>query len=215
MAVDLHDGPVQKLVNLVLRLEMAEKSLPEGAEGARAEYTALRQFARDILGDLRRFMFELRPASLEEFSLLPVLRQYLQDFRKEYSIEVDLQLQDADWRLGREAELSLFRVIQEALTNVRKHARASRVVIRLGRQDGFVTAEIIDDGRGFDVMAARARATAEKRLGLTSMEDRVHALGGTLAVESSTGGTTVRAFIPVADENMAVTDGTGPRVDRR
>jgi len=198
MAVDLHDGPIQQLVNLVLRLDMAEKALPADAANTRAEFANIRQFARGILQDMRRFMFELRPASLDEFSLLPVLRQYIQDFRTQYSIPVELRLSDSDWSLGRDVEVNLFRIVQEALTNVRKHAKASRVDVALERQDSTVTAIIADDGQGFDVASVRARAQQEKKLGLSSMEDRARALGGGLQVSSRSGQTEVRVTIPLA-----------------
>lgn len=196
MAVDLHDGPIQQLVNVVLRLDMAEKTLPPDAEDARKELAALRQFAKDVLQDMRRFMFELRPASLDEFSLLPVLRQYIQDFRAQYNIPVELQLADADWKLGRDIEINLFRVVQEALTNVRKHAEATQAVVKLSRLEGEVVAEVSDNGRGFDVPRVRARAQADKKLGLASMDDRARAVGGAIELTSSSLGTRVRVRIP-------------------
>ena len=203
MAVDLHDGPIQQLVNLVLRLEMAEKTLPPEAEQTRGELAALRQFARGVLQDMRRFMFELRPASLDEFSLLPVLRQYIQDFRAQYNVPVNLELQDTDWKLGRDIEINLFRIIQEALTNVRKHAKASKVDLALKREGSSVIAEVVDNGRGFDVSGTRARAQQDRKLGLSSMDDRARALGGAVSIESSARGTSVRIAIPVGEEQRA------------
>jgi len=202
VAVYLHDGPIQQLVNLVLRLDMVEKGLPPDANGFRKDLSDLRQFARDVLQDMRRFMFELRPASHDEFSLLPILRQYVQDFRTQYGIPVEIRLDDADWRLGRDVEINLFRVIQEALANVRKHARASRVDLSLNRRGSSVVVEVADDGTGFDVESAQARARSEKRLGLASMDDRTRALGGTLQIESSNRGTRVRATVTVPDPEL-------------
>ncbi|HEX2998666.1 MAG TPA: histidine kinase, partial [Armatimonadota bacterium] len=122
IAGDLHDGPVQQLANLVLRLDMAEKVLPAEAADTRQELVQLRQFAKDTLQDLRRFLFELRPSARDEFSLLPTLRQYCLDFRTRYTIPVELSIEDADWSLESDIAANLFRVIQESLTNVRKHA---------------------------------------------------------------------------------------------
>jgi len=95
IAVDLHDGPIQQLANLILRLDMARKAIPADAEEARAEIASLHQFAKSTLHDMRRFMFELRPSSLDEFSLLPVLRQYVQDYRAQYQIPVEISSQIA------------------------------------------------------------------------------------------------------------------------
>jgi two-component system sensor histidine kinase DegS len=207
MAVDLHDGPIQQLVNLVLRLDMAEKALPADAVETRTEFAALRQFAKNILQDMRRFMFELRPASLDEFSLLPVLRQYIQDFRTQYGIGVEIKLSDSDWSLGRDIEVNLFRIVQEALTNVRKHAKASKVDVVLTRQGSEVTVTVSDNGRGFDVTSVRARAQQEKKLGLASMDDRARALNGKLQIESREGRSEVRVVVPIADQGAAVDHG--------
>ncbi|NLC59324.1 MAG: sensor histidine kinase [Armatimonadetes bacterium] len=207
MAADLHDGPTQQLVNLVLRLDLAEQGLPPEAEETRRELAHLRQYTRDLLQDLRRFMFELRPASLEEFALLPVLRQYLQDYRAQYGIHVDLQLSDGDWNLGRDHEVNLFRIIQEALTNARKHARASRVTVTLCQRQAQVIAEVTDDGRGFDLAAARLRAPLEKRLGLAGMEDRARALGGHLEIHTTEGGTRIRVLVPLEPDGSGAPHG--------
>ena len=147
IAVDLHDGPIQQLANLIHRLDIA-----------RTEMASLHQLAKSTLHDMRLFMFELRPSSLEEFSLLPVLRQYVQDYRAQYHIPVGLHLSDSDWSLGRDIEVNLFRIIQEALTNVRKHANASQVDVILSREDPLVKATVRDNGQGFDVSSTRTRA---------------------------------------------------------
>lgn len=199
IAVDLHDGPIQQLANLILRLDMARKAIPADAEEARAEIASLHQFAKSTLHDMRRFMFELRPSSLEEFSLLPVLRQYVQDYRAQYQIPVEIQLSDSDWSLGRDIEVNLFRIIQEALTNVRKHANASRVDVILSREDPLVKVTVRDNGQGFDVSSTRTRAQHEKRMGLASMEDRARALNGAFRIESRKGHTEVRITVPLVD----------------
>ena len=124
-------------------------------------------------------MFELRPASLRS---LPCCRCCASTAGLPHAIgiHVDLQLSDGDWNLGRDHEVNLFRIIQEALTNARKHARASRVTVTLCQRQAQVIAEVTDDGRGFDLAARALRAPLEKRLGLAGMEDRARALGGHL-----------------------------------
>ena len=207
IAVDLHDGPIQQLANLSLCLDMAQKVIPADAMEARTEMASLHQLAKSTLHDMRRFMFELRPSSLEEFSLLPVLRQYVQDYRAQYHIPVGLHLSDSDWSLGRDIEVNLFRIIQEALTNVRKHANASQVDVTLSRQGPVVKATIRDNGQGFDVITTRTRAQHEKRLGLASMEDRARALNGTLQIESRDGHTEVCITVPLVAQKTTADHG--------
>ena len=168
---------------------MARKAIPADAEEARAEIASLHQFAKSTLHDMRRFMFELRP----------VLRQYVQDYRAQYQIPVEIQLSDSDWSLGRDIEVNLFRIIQEALTNVRKHANASRVDVILSREDPLVKVTVRDNGQGFDVSSTRTRTQHEKRMGLASMEDRARALNGAFRIESRDGHTEVCITVPLVD----------------
>ncbi|MBI3947748.1 MAG: sensor histidine kinase [Armatimonadetes bacterium] len=216
MAADLHDGPVQQVVNLALRLDMLGNMLPSEAETTRQEVAALRQLARDVVQDMRRFMFELRPAALEGFSLVPVLRQYVQDFREQHRVPVELRLQDADWQLSQHVQVNLFRIIQEALTNVRKHANTATLVeLSLERTADAVLVGIADNGPGFDVLTTRRRAQEEKRMGLAGMQDRAYALGGTVRVESSSRGTRVSVVLPIGGNEGAANDGSDSRSDRR
>lgn len=199
IAMDLHDGPLQQLVNMVTRLDMARSNLPPEAEGSREELAQLTQLARVQVADMRRFMFELRPAGKAEFSLVPLLRRYVQDFASHTGIPVEVSLEGDEWSLGEAAEVAVFRIVQESLTNVRKHARASSATVGLRRQGAVAEVEITDNGRGFDVSAARAGAVEKRSLGLASIGDRTAALGGTLTLESRPGQTRVRVIFPVPE----------------
>lgn len=215
LAMELHDGPVQHLANLVLQLEMAEKALPAEAESAREQLVSASHTVREVLQDLRRFMSELRPFGLGEFSLLTALRHYVQDFQEHYHIPIEFDLQDADWNIGRETQIALFRIVQEALTNVRKHSKASQVALSLKRSGDAATVDIVDNGRGFDLDAVRLNAPRERRLGLLVMQERAESLGGSLQVESTDRGTRIRATIPILPDEDGSGHGTDPRVDRR
>ncbi|HEY7016889.1 MAG TPA: sensor histidine kinase, partial [Gaiellaceae bacterium] len=135
---------------------------------------------------------ELRPKVLDDFGLVPALERLTQGFAEQTGIAVDLEAGLVTDRLPREVETAIYRVVQEALTNVVKHARASRVSVLLTRDGGRIKAVIEDDGTGFEA------ASDGDGIGLIGMRERVELLNGTLTVESSaTSGTTVAAEVPV------------------
>jgi signal transduction histidine kinase len=135
---------------------------------------------------------ELRPKVLDDFGLVPALERLAHGFAEETGIEVDLEAGAITERLPREVETAIYRIVQESLTNVVKHAQAGRVSVFLTRTDGRVKAVIEDDGRGFD-----PSATDGGGIGLVGMRERIELLDGTLIVESSaTSGTTVAVEVP-------------------
>jgi hypothetical protein len=155
-----------------------------------------------ILQDIRRLIHDLRPAALDELGLVPALREYVARYQGEQGLEVALALPalspvegpEGDKRLSAPLETALFRVIQEALANVARHAQARRVEVAMTRDRRGVTLRVADDGRGFDPGAPRPGT----HLGLWSMREWVEQLGGQFEVESAPGaGTTVRAVIPL------------------
>ena len=141
---------------------------------------------------MRRLAVELRPSALDDFGLVPAVERLADTFREQSGLQVDLETQLGEERLPSEAETTLYRVIQEALTNVVKHSAAERVSILLQRKNSAVVAVVEDDGTGFDPGDTRVDA-----LGLAGMRERVSLAGGRLQVESSPGaGTTVVAEVP-------------------
>ncbi len=143
--------------------------------------------------DVRRLAVELRPKALDDFGLVPALERLVETFQEQTGIEVIMEPQLGQERLPSEIETALYRIIQEALTNVVKHAQASRVSIVLSRRANTVSAVFEDDGRGFAVDETR-----EDGLGLLGMKERLSLLDGRLQIESSpAGGTTLVAEVPV------------------
>ena len=141
---------------------------------------------------MRRLAVELRPSALDDFGLVPAVERLADTFREQSGLQVDLESQLGEERLPNEVETTVYRVIQEALTNIVKHADAGRVSILLQRKNSSVVAVVEDDGAGFDPADARADA-----LGLAGMRERVSLAGGRLQVESTPGsGTTVVAEVP-------------------
>jgi signal transduction histidine kinase len=191
LARELHDETGQALTSILLGLKPLEQTA--GSEEARASVASVRALVVSTLQDVRRLAVELRPTALDDFGLVPAVERLTDTFRDQSGLQVDLEAQLGEGRLPNEAETTLYRVIQEALTNIVKHANAGRVSILLQRKSGGVVAVVEDDGVGFDPAATRADA-----LGLAGMRERVALVGGRLQVESASGaGTTLVAEVPV------------------
>jgi signal transduction histidine kinase len=176
--------------SLLLGLRAVEEA--EGDE-RRERLAAVRELAVATLQDVRRLAVELRPKALDDFGLVPALERLVATFTEQTGIRVDLEQTLGSGRLPPGTETALYRITQEALTNVVKHAHATRVSIVLTRKDASATAVIEDDGRGFDPSETR-----DGGFGILGMRERVELLGGRLSVEANSSGTAVVAEVPVA-----------------
>jgi len=191
LARELHDETGQALTSILLGLKPLEQLA--ATEEERAAVTSVRELVVSTLQDVRRLAVELRPTALDDFGLAAALERLAEGFREQTGIEVDIAAQLGDGRLPEEVETTLYRIVQEALTNVIKHAEASRVSILLTRANGAVIAVVEDDGGGFDPAATR-----DGGLGLLGMRERLALLGGTLRIEAGAHhGTTVAAEVPL------------------
>jgi signal transduction histidine kinase len=192
LARELHDETGQALTSILLGLKHVEDaSSPEAARAAAAE---LREQIVETLQNVRRLAVELRPSALDDFGLAAALERLAEAFGEQSGIAVDIQTNLDSQRLVPEVETALYRIVQEALTNVAKHAEATRVSIVVTRRQSSVSVVIEDDGQGFG-----AGGGTGDGLGLVGMKERVGLLGGRLALESTEGaGTTVVAEVPVA-----------------
>jgi two-component system, NarL family, sensor histidine kinase DevS len=191
LARELHDETGQALTSILLGLKPLEQTA--ATDEARAAVASLRELVVSTLQNVRRLAVELRPSALDDFGLVSAVERLADTFRDQSGLQVDLEAQVGDERLPREVETAFYRIIQEALTNIVKHARASRVSILLTYRDGSVAAIVEDDGSGFD-----PSATSDDGLGLVGMRERVGLIGGRLRIESAPGsGTTVRAEVPL------------------
>ena len=197
IAGELHDRVGQTLSALNINLDIALGSLGEAGP------QELRMRLRDSLGlvdgtlsTIENVMAELRPPLLEEYGIGAALAWYGEEFAKRTNIAVkcDDQARGRNRDLGRESAIALFRIAQEALNNVAKHAQATQVDLRIDADADEMTLTISDNGKGFDPVTAEARST---RLGMTTMQERVTAAGGSLELESRPGkGTTLKARVP-------------------
>jgi signal transduction histidine kinase len=204
IAREIHDGFAQAVGFLHLRLKTLEDRLESGSQPPTlAELTDMRVVAKRAYADVRQSILGLRTVVPKELGLIPTLAEYLREFSQQSGIVMELQ--DGDARVTRfspEAEVQLLRVIQEALTNVRKHAAAhhARVTFAFDGDTGRVT--IADDGVGFH---AESRSSDNaRRFGLRIMRERAEGLGGSLEIRSTPGqGTQVVATIPLMTQGCA------------
>jgi signal transduction histidine kinase len=191
LARELHDETGQALTSILLGLK-AIRAAGSDEDAARAE-ADVRELVVQALQDVRRLAVELRPSALDDFGLLAALERLASTFAERSGIPTAVESTLSAERLPPELETVLYRLVQEALTNVVKHSGAERVSVLLTRRDGGVRAVVEDDGRGFSPSDVRADA-----LGLVGMRERLALLGGTLAVESEPGaGTAVVAYVPL------------------
>jgi signal transduction histidine kinase len=137
---------------------------------------------------------------LEKTGLEDAIRDYVEGFTKRSGIPVDLELSPHLGRMTREAELALFRVVQESLTNIQRHSGSPQAKIRIDRSPERVTLEVIDEGHGIPVTGRQKTGTLPPGVGIPSMHERVKQIGGRLEIESTSHGTTVRVIIPIHDE---------------
>ena len=197
IARELHDETAQLLSSILVRLTLLgqARSLEEVGK-AQSELVSLS--SRAVEG-VRRLALELRPPELDDLGLAEALRWYVDDFSARWGVEARLRVTGPIHRLTPTTEMALYRIAQESLTNVARHAGAKQVAVSLERQNGVLTLSVEDDGHGFSVEAAMA--AKERGMGLFGMQERAALLGGTLQLHSELSqGTRVRVEVPVAAE---------------
>ncbi|HEX3785731.1 MAG TPA: sensor histidine kinase [Pseudonocardiaceae bacterium] len=189
---ELHDTVAQGFTSIVTHLEAAEQAMPEDAAIPHRHLDIARRTARDSLGELRRTVHALRPDLLEGATLAQALRRTAQRWSTENTTPAQVRVTGDPVELHPDTEMALLRTAQEALTNIARHARASRVVVTLSYLGDAVTLDIDDDGTGFLPAAVRSDG-----LGLIGMRERITAIGGQLDIETTPGeGTTIAASVP-------------------
>jgi len=194
LARDLHDGVKQHLFGVNLETAAALNLLEADPQAARARLLEARELSRQAQAEMQALLSELRPAGLDERGLVAALADYLASYERREGIEVHWQTA-GDLSLPLTHEEAIFRVVQEALANVARHAQAARVMVELHATPETVTLQVTDDGTGFDPAAIQTGST----MGLQGMRERLTGLGGTLAVEATPGvGTRLTACLPRA-----------------
>jgi two-component system sensor histidine kinase UhpB len=178
LARDLHDEVNQALTAILLRLEALSQSVPEESADELGE---VKRLVNQAMSELLQLARQLRPTALDDHGLLPALATHVRRFASQTGIDADLRTRGQADELGPDQEIAVYRVAQEALANVARHAEASRVEVDLDASDGSLELRVRDDGRGFDERGRR------RGLGLDGMAERARLVGGELTIDSIPG----------------------------
>lgn len=198
---ELHDEVVQTLVGINVQLASLSRAATIGTKALRTKIASTQRLVEKSVNAVHQFARELRPSVLDDLGLIPALRAYMKTIVSRKKLRIELTAAASVETLDDDRRTVLYRIAQEALTNVGRHAHATIVNVSIRRIQGAFRMEVRDDGRSFNVERSIGSRT-HKRLGLIGMRERVEMVGGKLTIESVPGrGTTVRAdipFVPVA-----------------
>jgi signal transduction histidine kinase len=195
LARELHDDTIQSLIALNQRGQLAQMELED--HPALEKLTEMQEMMAQIIADLRRLTRDLRPIYLEDLGLVPALDMLVRDTNAALNIPVNFETSGDDRRLRPEVELALYRLAQEALNNVVRHAQASLVVVRLDFAGDTIRLQIADDGCGFEVPESPAEMAPVGHFGLLGMQERAELIGARLTVNSAPDqGTRVSVTLP-------------------
>ena len=186
IARSLHDDTSQTVSTLLLQLERLERELPEDRDDLQRRLADAHRLVSNMLEDLRKNIWDLRPTILDDLGLIPAIRWYARMRLQEIGVQLNFELGE-NIRLEPYLETTLFRITQEAVTNILRHAEAKTVTIRLKWEDNRLCLEVEDDGLGFDVERTAGEAVTRKQLGLLGIQERVSIVNGQAVVESSPG----------------------------
>jgi len=201
IAQELHDEMGQALTAMAIDLAAIEKELPSELALMTADRLAeTRSLADQTLQQIRELALDLRPAMLDDLGVVPTLRWYVNRYARRLHIDVEFEAIDFEERLTPEVETVLYRVVQESLTNVARHAEANRVHVHLERKESTVAGFIEDDGKGFDIEEVVGREDPARGAGLLGIRERVASLRGSFSILSRPGeGTRLSFEIPIAE----------------
>jgi len=194
---ELHDELGQSLTILKMNLRAAGRQLLEPVE-VKEDLGGMSLYLDEVIDKVRRLSRALCPAILEDLGLVPALQYLINEFSKYYEINPHFDLEDLDHLFDKEAQIIIFRIFQEALTNIARHARATKVRLAVQESDGMALFEVQDNGRGFEVGETMSRPAMMKSLGLAALNERAKMLGGSLQIRSRKGqGTHIICTVPV------------------
>lgn len=203
ISMELHDELGQALIALKLRLSSIQKKLRRDQKVLRDECEYVKGAIEEVIGNVRRLSQGLSPYLLETLGFTTALRRMFEDFSRDHKMETSLEIADIDNFISQEKQLIMYRIFQEALTNIRRHAQATRISVAIKKENNTLSFLVEDDGKGFDVEQVMMRDFDEKGLGLAAMGERVRMLGGSLDIRSETGkGTRISFTIPVSKERI-------------
>jgi PAS domain S-box-containing protein len=199
IARDLHDSTGQNLVVLAASLAQLQAAIPSTNRKARKLLSESQALADQCMREVRTLSYLLHPPMLDEAGLEDAIRLYVEGFAKRSGIHVELQMSPEFGRVDRDVELTLFRVVQEGLTNIQRHSGSLRADIRINRTPEKITLEVSDNGSGIfrNQQTGNGETPIKLGVGIASIRERVNMIGGQLHIASSTSGTTLRVTIPL------------------
>jgi two-component system, NarL family, sensor kinase len=202
LAIDLHDSTAQRLAALIMHLDALDAAASARGKAASPALVESRALAEQCVREVRTFAYVLHPPLLDEAGLVPAMRWYVAGFSARSGIQVDLEM-GAIGRLPGAVETALFRIVQECLANVHRHAGSETASIQLARGTDEVTLQVHDTGRGLRndlTSAAGVSPPLALGVGIPGMRGRIAQLGGTFDIKSTPSGTTVRVRLPLTDD---------------
>ncbi len=195
----MHDSVASSISNFILQAEICQRFFDVNPDRARAELNALKNSAGTTFNHVKDFIFDLRPMMLDDLGVVPTLRRYVESFQEKNGIPVPITVTGVERRLESHIEVTIFRNVQELLTNALTHAQATQIHVSVDLAPEQVTAVVEDNGSGFNVDEA-LNHSSNRTIGLTTLRERTEMLGGTLNIQSSVGqGTRVEFVIPIDD----------------
>ncbi|MGQ9709688.1 MAG: histidine kinase [Anaerolineae bacterium] len=187
LARQMHDGPAQALTNLVLQAEICERLFESNPEQARAELANLKAAVVATFQRVRTFISNLRPMMLDDLGLVPTLRRHIEDIGEGEGFRVNLTITGRERRFASYKEVTVFRVIQELLTNARDVSYATRAQVNVDIGEDRILVSVEDDGSGFEMSELGRGGPVAERMGLDTLRERVDTLGGRFQIESTPG----------------------------
>jgi PAS domain S-box-containing protein len=213
IARELHDSTGQCLAAVRMNLDAIAAAVPEMPAKAQKSLLEAEEICRSCSADIRTISYLLHPPLLDEAGLLPALEWYVTGFSERSGVKVTKEIREPGKPLTRELNTALFRIIQEALANIHKHAESQTAKIRMCCDDSKIILEISDAGKGINPLRLQNRYNGVRGLGvgITGMRERVRQLGGTLEIEPANPGTLVRATFPIMGETNGDAESVGGR----
>ncbi|MCL5057054.1 MAG: sensor histidine kinase [Actinobacteria bacterium] len=200
VARDIHDGPAQLLANIVMRAEFCLKLLDIDRTKVKEELQALQHMVRQSLQDVRKIIFDLRPMVLDDLGLVPAIKRYVEDFQGQYGLAVEFIVIGTPRRFSIAIEVAVFRIMQECVSNIRKHAQATLVAIKIEFLKNKLNAVVKDNGVGFHPETI-INVGKKECFGILGMRERTQILNGEINVISAPGqGTTISVSVPLEGE---------------
>lgn len=203
IAREIHDGPAQYIANAMMRVDFCKVVIKKDLDQGLKELEDLKSNIKKALQEVRGIIYDLRPLSLEERSINEAIKEMIHNISIENNIIINSFIEEAVLKIDNIIQISIYRIIQEILNNIKKHSKAKVVDIKLNYLEGYILIFIQDDGIGFDVKNTISKNKENNNYGLIGIFERVKLLGGRLEIKSSEGlGTTYKIKLPIERKGL-------------